>query len=93
MKTQIIMDIVVIITTLGILVGCTFIVLKELNNQSKEYLDNCQRISMNEFEDNCMCPCNQPTWIEEKLGLQGTCDGWIVKKNESCLGGIKDGLV
>jgi hypothetical protein len=89
MKQETIISIITFLIVIGIIIGCTFLVLKGLNHQVEGYEKSCQRMSMNEYEDNCMCPCDKPNWIERKLGLGELCDGWIVNKNESCLEGVE----
>jgi hypothetical protein len=80
-----------IILTIGVVLIVSFLTilfLKNMNTIVNDFEKQCSRVSMNEFEDNCFCPCDEPTWIERKLNLLKTCDGWIVKKNESCLNKI-----
>ena len=81
---EILEGIILIVVTIGIIIYITFLILEQMNYQIKDYEKSCFRMSMNEFEDNCMCPCDEPNWIEQKLGLGTLCDGWIVKKNQSC---------
>ena len=88
MKKELMLNITIFIVVLGIIGVTIFMTLKEMNIQVEDYEQRCSRMSMNEFEDNCFCPCDEPNWIERKLGLGTLCDGWIVKKNESCLNGV-----
>ena len=81
----------IIFIILGIII---FLTLKNMNTQ-EEFDKHCSRISMNEYEDNCFCPCDESNWIERRLRLRSLCDGWIVNKNESCIAGITnvDGII
>jgi len=90
MKSEKIYSLILTIGVISIVVGVGFFILKEMNSQVKGYEESCSRYSINEYEDNCMCPCDEPNWIERKLGLGTLCDGWIVGKNESCLSGVKN---
>ena len=85
---SIILTIILTIALLIILALVTLYILANLKNQVNKYESECSRMSINEYEDNCYCPCDKPTWLEKKLHLYKTCDGWIVKKNEPCLSGI-----
>lgn len=85
MKYETIISIIITLVVL-IIIGVTiFITLKDMNTTLGDYEKKCNRISIDNETDNCMCPCDEPTWIEQKLHLNDLCDGWIVKKNESCI--------
>lgn len=73
------------------IIGIIVLTMASLNSKDieKDIEENCNRISINEFEDNCFCKCDEPNWIERKLRLGTLCDGWIVNKNESCIYGVE----
>jgi hypothetical protein len=88
MKTrtiEIMISIIFAIIMLSVLICMIILILSGFNKSVKDIEKACTRISINEFEDNCMCPCDELTWIEKKLNLKQLCDGWIVKKGESCI--------
>jgi len=89
MKTETIISILLLIFVLFLIILSSIIILGQMRTLSKEGETVCQRVSMNEYEDNCMCPCNEKlTWIDRKLNIKDTCDGWIVKKGEPCINSL-----
>lgn len=95
MKNEIVTGIVCSILVFLIMIFIGFIVLKNLEQKTKEFEENCSRYSVNNETDNCMCPCDVPSKFQVLIGRFGIitystlCDGWNVKKNEPCLTGVK----
>jgi len=88
MKKETILSIIIMVMVLAVIGVTIFISLKDMNKTLGDYEKKCQRISIDNETDNCMCPCDEPNWIEKKLHLTQLCDGWIVKKNESCISSL-----
>ena len=82
---QALVCIIILLASSGLITLAATVVVKHMNNQLTIFESQCNRTSFNEYEDHCICPCPEPTWIEKKLHLFDTCDGWIVKKGEACI--------
>ena len=88
MKKETILSIIIMIMVLAVISAVIFITLKDMNTTLGDYEKKCNRVSIDNESDNCMCPCDEPNWIDKKLHLIDLCDGWIVKKNESCISSL-----